>query len=227
MEINRATIEIILIRTVVLSTLLIVLGGFVFSAYYFIYLNSSPNSAEMFVDAIKPYGFIGFLLVMTIAALTAFPAELVAMACGAMYGPWLGSVVAWTTAMFGASVGYAIGRLLGRKFVLKIIGAKRYETMCSYASRDVGTLSLFTIRLIPLIPFFLVNYAAGLAGMRYPNFLIATGIGIIPGVAISTALGDSMAAQEWSAVMYWSFIVVILTVAAWYFRRHIISTKSN
>jgi uncharacterized membrane protein YdjX (TVP38/TMEM64 family) len=227
MEINRATIEIILIRIVVLSTLLIVLGGFVFSAYYFIYLNASTNSAEMFVETIKPYGLVGSLFVMTVAALTAFPAELAAMACGAMYGPWLGSVVAWSTAMFGASVGYAIGRLLGRKFVLKMIGAKRYETMCSYASRDVGTLSLFTIRLIPLIPFFLVNYAAGLAGMRYPNFLLATGIGIIPGVTISTALGDSMAAQNWTAVVYLSVIVVVLTAAAWYFRRHINSTKSS
>ncbi len=136
MEINRATIEIILIRIVVLSTLLIVLGGFVFSAYYFIYLNASTNSAEMFVETIKPYGLVGSLFVMTVAALTAFPAELAAMACGAMYGPWLGSVVAWSTAMFGASVGYAIGRMLGRKFVLKMIGAKRYETMCSYASRS-------------------------------------------------------------------------------------------
>ena len=156
---------------------------------------------------------------MVVAALTAFPAELVAMANGATFGLWPGVVVTWVTAMVGASIGYWIGRVLGPEVVRKLVGDRRYETVQTYASGEAGGVSLFVIRLIPLIPFFLVNYAAGIVGMRFSTFLVATGLGVVPVVIVSTRLGTSIADRSWELTAILTGVLVVFGLAVWLVKR--------
>ena len=61
---------------------------------------------------------------MTIATLTVFPAELPAIACGAMYGLTPGFIITWITAMIGGSVAFFIGRFVIPAFLEVVIGGR-------------------------------------------------------------------------------------------------------
>lgn len=119
-------------------------------------------------------GIIGIAALMTLAALTAFPAELPAVLFGALYGLVPGFVAIWITAMFGAVLGFGVGRKIGPTTFDRLIERRFVGRMVSIVRTDAGVPSLLLIRFVPLIPFFVVNIAAGFLGMNLRAFLLAT-----------------------------------------------------
>lgn len=167
-----------------------------------------------FMEAIHGFGLIGAAMIMTIAALTAFPAELPAIACGAMYGLTNGFFVIWVTAMMGASLAFAIGRYIDSAFLEKAVGETVYLKIRERANEKTGLMALFFVRLIPYFPFFIVNFASGMSGMRYGGYFLATGIGIIPGAFVSSAIGAGLLSSNWVVVLI-ALSILILFVFIW------------
>jgi uncharacterized membrane protein YdjX (TVP38/TMEM64 family) len=116
----------------VLSNVLIALSLISFIAVGVMVL-TVPQLIEAFFNAsiskIHSFGLIGSVLIMTIAALTAFPAELPAIACGAMYGLIPGSIITWISAMIGASVAFAVGRYVDPAFLEIVVGKKIFAVI--------------------------------------------------------------------------------------------------
>ena len=147
---------------------------------------------DTFIGQIHRLGLIGSVLIMTVAALTAFPAELPAIACGAMYGVTFGFAVTWVSAMIGASVAFWVGRYVHPSFLKSLVGERIFTTIRKRSNEKTGIMTLFLVRLIPWFPFFLVNFASGMSSMRYTSYLLATGAGIIPGALVSNAIGAGL-----------------------------------
>ena len=131
----------------------------------------------------SPLGVVLSLALMALSALSAFPAEAVALANGAVYGPVLGSVLTWAGAMLGAGVAYAL--------------AKRWAPpqgpmLARVQDAAADPFALLTLRLIPLFPFFLVNYGCGLAEVPRWRFLWTTAVGILPLTIILSGLGEQV-----------------------------------
>ena len=91
--------------------------------------------------------------------------------------------------MLSALVGFAIARRLGREAVAELTGPridKAEEIM-----RQQGVAAVIVARLTPVLPFTIVNYAAGVSAVSLRDFLVGTAVGIVPGTVGYAALGAS------------------------------------
>lgn len=137
------------------------------------------------------WGVVGSVGLMIAHSFLPFPAEIVAIANGMVYGPVWGTVITWAGAMLGASTAFGLVRLLGRPFVQRVLSSRHQQQLATW-SRDRGGAVLLIGRLIPVIAFNLINYAAALAGISWWTFLWATGIGILPLTVLLNVVGDQM-----------------------------------
>jgi len=139
-----------------------------------------------------------------------FPAEVVALANGMVYGAFWGTVVTWIGAMLGASAAFAVGRALGRPFVERMLRASDRARLDEWTA-ETGALALLTGRLIPVIAFNLINYAASLTPVSWWTFLWTTGLGILPFTVALCTFGEEMLhAPGWA----WALLVAV-AVPAW------------
>ena len=93
--------------------------------------------------------------------------------------------------MLGAAAAFGLARLLGWPFIRRILSAGHRERLAAW-SKERGAVGLLISRLIPVIAFNLINYAAGLAGISWWTFLWTTGLGILPLTALFTVMGDRL-----------------------------------
>lgn len=152
------------------------------------------NTVEGTVALIRSWGawgVLGSIGLMVAHSFLPFPAEIVTIANGMVYGPVWGTVITWVGAMLGASAAFGLVRLLGRPFVQRFLPSRHRQQLAVW-SRERGGVSLLIGRLIPLIAFNLINYAAALTEISWWTFLWATGIGILPLTILLNVLGDQM-----------------------------------
>jgi uncharacterized membrane protein YdjX (TVP38/TMEM64 family) len=138
-------------------------------------------------------------------SLVPFPAELVTFANGMLFGPVWGTAITWTGAMLGAALAFALARWFGRPFVYALMSERHRDAVDRWARRQgVGVLLLS--RLMPLISFNVINYAAGLTPISWWTFLWTTGLGILPITALLVVTGD----QVWNGSgNAWIYLVAV------------------
>jgi uncharacterized membrane protein YdjX (TVP38/TMEM64 family) len=112
------------------------------------------------------------------------------VAGGFLFGPWLGAALAVAGATLGASAlflaaRHALAEPLARRAGPEL-GRVRDEL------RRDGFWYLLSLRLIPVVPFWLCNLAPALAGMPFPAYAAATLLGIVPGTAVFAGVGAGL-----------------------------------
>lgn len=117
------------------------------------------------------------------------PVLLLIAATGVAFGPWLGPVYAMAGSLSSASVGFGLGRWIGRTRVERLIGRK--VPSLGRALNRRGALAVFFIRKIPL-PFMLVNVAIGASPVRYGDFLLGTALGMTAAVVAVAGFGGTL-----------------------------------
>jgi uncharacterized membrane protein YdjX (TVP38/TMEM64 family) len=170
-------------------------------------------SADGVADLIRSWGAWGVaatLLLMVAHSIVPFPAEFVAIAAGVVYGPFWGTIITWSGAMLGAWLSFGLARQCGRPLVEALV-AKRFSSRLDEWAANQGAATLFVSRLIPVIAFNLINYAAGLTTMRWWTFTWVTGLGILPLTALMVILGDQMHYLGW---IEW-LLMVSAAIALW------------
>jgi uncharacterized membrane protein YdjX (TVP38/TMEM64 family) len=172
-------------------------------------------SIAEFIRSLGGWGVIAAVGLMILHSFVPFPAELLAMANGMVYGPLWGTAVTWIGAMLGAYAGFGIARLLGRPFVKRIVDEKKLDKIDRW-TKNRGNVPLLLSRLIPLIAFNLINYAAGLTRISWWTFTWTTGMGILPMTMLMVAMGNSMNILPLWA---WVLLLVLLSAAVYGFSR--------
>jgi len=170
-------------------------------------------SVETLEEEILSWGMWGVaasILLMILHSFVPFPAEIVAMANGMLYGPLWGTVITWTGAMLGAWLAFALARWLGRPFVLAVVPERHHQAIDRFAARQGGGVLLFS-RFLPVISFNLINYAAGLTAISWWTFSWATGIGILPLTFLMVVAGDGLWSGE-AALWLW---LIVAAGAGW------------
>ena len=128
-----------------------------------------------------------FILAYAILTLTPAPKAVISIAAGLAWGLWIGTLLVLVGAVAGAAASFWIGRMLGRDAVEQYTGGRVRAVDKMLQKR--GLLSMIVLRLIPLVPFTVINYAAGLTAVRVRDYMIGTTIGIIPGTMAFVAVG--------------------------------------
>ncbi len=141
------------------------------------------------VRSLGSWGVAGSIALMVAHSFLPFPAEIIAIANGMVYGPVWGSVITWVGAMLGAISAFALVRMFGRPLLVRLLPAHQLQQLGDW-SRESGGLALLVARLIPAIAFNLVNYAAALAEISWWTFIWSTGLGILPLTILLAVIGD-------------------------------------
>jgi uncharacterized membrane protein YdjX (TVP38/TMEM64 family) len=169
----------------------------------FLYLGGIdvPDPEEMAAQ-LRSLGFwapVAVIGLMIVHSFIPFPAELLALCAGAVFGTVLGSALIWVGAMFGALAAFFLSRWLGQEAIRNWISEEQADALDSW-SDDRGALALLICRFIPVIAFNLINYAAGLTRVRIWTFVWTTGLGILPLTILSAYLGAQMKTLSWHAI---------------------------
>lgn len=131
-----------------------------------------------------------FVVAYAVAVTFALPAAPLTLAGGALFGFWWGTLLNWSGATLGALLAYLFAGTLCGEPCRALLG-RRAETLGQLAA-ERGFMATLRLRLIPVVPFSLLNYAAAFAGVRGRDFALATALGIIPGTAIYTYFADAL-----------------------------------
>ena len=134
-----------------------------------------------------PLAPVFFVVVYALASLLPLPKNVFAGLAGVLFGLVLGVVVVMAAALAGAAMAFVLSRVLGRDAVERIIG-NRVARVDALLSRR-GIVAVVAVRLVPVLPFTVINYAAGLTSVRTRDYAIGTALGILPGTVSFVALG--------------------------------------
>ncbi len=179
-----------------------------------------PTTAgiEAEIEAWGDWAAAASIGLMIVHSLVPFPAELVTFANGMVFGPVWGVVVTWTGAMLGAALAFALARWFGRPFVDAVLIARHRAAVDRWAQRQ-GIGILLLSRLMPLISFNVVNYAAGLTPISWWTFLWTTGLGILPVTTLLVVTGDAVWHGHGNAWIYLLAVAVIGALLWWFAAR--------
>jgi uncharacterized membrane protein YdjX (TVP38/TMEM64 family) len=139
-------------------------------------------------------GAAGPLLILGLALIHSvvfFPAEIVDAAAGFLYGFFPALALTMTGWLMSALLCYAIGGSVGRPLLDRWFGAERFERLEARVERGGATL-LLSMRLIPILPFSLVCYAAGAARVPLWRYVWTTAVGYLPITALSVYFGTQL-----------------------------------
>lgn len=143
---------------------------------------------------IHSLGLAGPLLILVLAlihAIVFYPAEIVDAAAGLVYGFLPALALMMTGWLLSGLVCFAIGRSVARPLLDRWLGEERFERTERRIERG-GAKVLIAARLIPILPFSLVSYAAGAARVPPWRFVWTTAIGYLPITAISVYFGTKL-----------------------------------
>lgn len=149
------------------------------------------ENVQRVLDHVKSlwYGPIAFIIAYAIGVVLWVPASLFILAAGVIWGWYLGGAYALAGGLLGAFIAYRIGHFLGGGLLARFgkpgaVVAKRLD--------HAGFSTLLTLRLIPVFPFALLNYGAGVAGIRPWDFIFATLIGLAPANFVLSYSADAI-----------------------------------
>jgi uncharacterized membrane protein YdjX (TVP38/TMEM64 family) len=135
-----------------------------------------------------PWAPFIFIALYIAAAVTLAPAFFLTVAAGALFGVWRGTVFVFIGAVLGASAAYAVSTRLTRLSALAWLDRDPRVVIVRQAVAGEGAWVQFLLRLSPLVPFNLLNYALGLSHVRYRDFLVAS-VGMLPAIVMYTYYG--------------------------------------
>ena len=143
---------------------------------------------------------VGILFVLSYAALMTLvfvPAWLCSMIAGYLFGIWMGVPFALAGATFGAMAVYVLARL-GFGALTRDAGPTVRKLEAGF-QRDALSY-LLVLRLIPVVPFSMINVASAIFGVHIGTFALSTLVGVVPSTLIYVSLGDALGALSASEI---------------------------
>jgi uncharacterized membrane protein YdjX (TVP38/TMEM64 family) len=130
-----------------------------------------------------------FVACYVVAALTLVPVSfLLTVSAGAMFGVWWGSALVFIGASLGASLVYAIASpLAGSRWMQSVTRDRRVDVVRTAVAGESVHI-MFLLRLSPITPYSIVNYALALSGVRFSDFVAALP-GMLPVIIMSSYYG--------------------------------------
>ena len=156
------------------------------------YLKSSQAQFAALYES-QPALVIGvYLLVYVAATALSLPgATILTLAAGAVFGLLIGTVIVSFASSIGASLAFLAARFLLRDSVQSRFGARLAEI--DKGVQKEGAFYLFTLRLVPLVPFFVINLLMGLTRMKVATFYWVSQLGMLAGTVVYVNAGTQLA----------------------------------
>ncbi len=164
---------------------LLLVGGITLAVIY-----RDVFDAEALERLVADAGFAGpllFMLIYAVATVLFLPGSVLTLAGGALFGPVFGTFYNLTGATLGALVAFLAARYLASQWVERKAGGRLKQLKDGVEGE--GWRFVAFVRLVPLFPFNLLNYALGLTRIRLSHYFIATYLFMLPGAIAYTYIG--------------------------------------
>ena len=172
-----------------------------------------PDAAELrlwFADW-GPWGPVAIIATMAIAILVSpIPSAPIALASGALFGHYLGTLYVVIGAELGAIGAFCISRFFGYELLHRWFGKQLNQGLAGSQNFLMGTI--FVSRLVPFISFDIISYAAGLTAIHFWRFAVATLAGVIPIAFLLAHFGSEMVADEVDRILLAILLLGMITV---------------
>jgi uncharacterized membrane protein YdjX (TVP38/TMEM64 family) len=168
---------------------LLLLGGLAVLA---IAGSSAIEVVPRFADWASRNGAVGalvFVLGYVAAAVALVPGSLLTIAAGTIFGLARGTALVFVAATLGASAAFLVSRYLARPLVeRRLAGNARFASIDRAVGQE-GRKIVFLLRLSPVFPFNLLNYALGLTNVRFRDYVLAS-VGMLPATLLYVYYGQ-------------------------------------
>jgi uncharacterized membrane protein YdjX (TVP38/TMEM64 family) len=145
-------------------------------------------AAALQLETLGAWGPVAFIALYVLGSIAFIPGALLTLVAGAVFGLWRGVLIVFTGAVLGSSSAFAIARTLGRDRVTAWLARDERLAAIGRAVAGKGVTVVLLLRLSPIFPYNVLNYALGLSDIRYRDFLIGS-IGMLPGTFLYTYYG--------------------------------------
>ncbi len=152
---------------------------------------SQASFAQLHADQPFTVAAVYFVLYVLATALSIPGAVIITLAGGAIFGLWQGLLIVSFASTIGATLAF-----LASRFVLRDWVEDKFGSRLADINRGVdkeGAFYLFTLRLIPVVPFFLINLLMGLTRMKALTFYWVSQLGMLAGTAVYVNAGTQLA----------------------------------
>jgi Uncharacterized conserved protein len=175
----------------------IALALFLVAVVAILYLTSARDyltldRAKQIIPAFRSlaYGPVLFIALYAVGCVFAVPASIFIIAAGIIWGALFGGVYALAGGVLGAFVSFSVGKFIGAGLLPKL---GKHGQRLERELEKAGFRSMLVLRLVPIFPFAVLNYAAGVAGMAAGDFVFATALGTAPSHFIVAYSADAIA----------------------------------
>lgn len=172
-----------------------------------------PTAVQLrdWATSVGPWFPLAFLAAHIVVTVFPFPRTAFTLAAGLLFGPVLGIPLAVTAATVSAVIALLLVRAVG----LQLNRVARHPRIQAVDARlrARGWPTVLSMRLIPAVPFAVLNYAAGVSSVRVLPYTLATLAGLVPGTAAVVVLGDALTGNVSPLLVLISFCTASLGVA--------------
>jgi uncharacterized membrane protein YdjX (TVP38/TMEM64 family) len=175
---------------------------------------ADPSRLEPLVDGFARSAWAPVITLVAFVAggLVMFPVTVLIALTAIAFGPGSGFLYAAVGSAVSAAVTYQIGAVAGRRGLRRWVGQRLNKVSRALGKR--GVLSIVVMRLVPLAPFTAINLISGASHIRFADYMLGTLLGMAPGIAVMTALGDRLR-QVLLNPNTINVGLLVLTVAVW------------
>lgn len=163
-------------------------------AAWFLYLQ---DNLPVFMEWVRDQGLWGAVIVgvaYAVATVLMIPGSIITLMIGAIYGPWLGTALVSPASVLGATLAFLLGRNVFRSSIEKKMEGSPKFTALQVAMEKEGFKILTLVRLSPIFPFTLVNYAFGITRVKLHHYVLGSFLGMLPGTLMYVYLGKAAGA---------------------------------
>ena len=173
----------------------LVVAGFMVLAWRFGYFRlKTPEQLDAATDRVESLPWLAPIFVLIYAALATLAAPVSPLAYGAvaLFGVVRGSLYVWLGSIVGAAAGYFLARTSLAGPARRLLG--RFHDRLRQLREGNAFTTTLRLQMLPILPFGIFNYAAGVTRLRLAGFLTGTALGILPGTIAAVYVGDRLVA---------------------------------
>lgn len=185
-------------------------------------LHLSPEGIRTWILTFGGAAPVLFIFIYAVRPLILFPASVLSLTGGLAFGPVWGTVYTIVGATIGAVLSFWLARFLGNKLVST--RSKEKWGKLEKQLQQKGFIYILLLRLIPIFPFDLISYGAGVAKVNFTAFLFGTLLGIIPGTFAYNFLGSSFLHEKKSYIVTAVVVFVLVTLIPLVLKKRVVKS---
>ncbi|SDO28122.1 TVP38/TMEM64 family protein [Alkalicoccus daliensis] len=185
------------------------------------YIDLSAEEIRNFINAAGWFSPVLYIVIYALRPFILFPASILSLAGGLLFGALLGTLLIITGATFGAVLSFLAAQKLGKN-----LSGKEWSGRGKNLQQQLemnGFVYVLFIRLIPVFNFDMVSYLAGISRIKLKPFFFGTLFGIIPGASAYSFLGAGLVEGDGNLLFISAVLFVLISILPYLFKNKILN----